>query len=61
LDFAKAENLRINIVDHQNFRTATVQVRTEPRRGQCTIFAEPLDSVLLLTVARTRVHLHSVL
>jgi len=57
LDFAKAENLRINIVDYQNLRTANVQERTESRRGQCS-FAEPLASVLL-PVPQIGVNLHS--
>jgi len=61
LEFAKAENVRINIVDYQNLRTATVQVRTEPRKGQCSLFAEPLASVLLLLVPWTGVYLHSIL
>jgi hypothetical protein len=53
LDFAKAVNLTINIVDYKNFKTATVQKRIEPRRGQCRLFADPVDSVLLLPVPRT--------
>jgi hypothetical protein len=61
LDFEKAENLRINIVDYQNLRIATVQERIEPRMGQCSLFAEPLDSVLLLPVPRTGIYLHSIL
>jgi hypothetical protein len=60
LDFAKAENFGINTADYQHLRTATVQERTEPRRGQCSLFAEPLDSVLLLLVPRTGVYLHSI-
>jgi hypothetical protein len=61
LDFAKAENPRINIFDYKNFRTVNVQERIEPRRGQCSLFAEPLDSVLLLPVPRTAVYLLSIL
>jgi hypothetical protein len=44
LDFAKAENLRINTVDYQNFRPVTVQERIEPRRGQCNLFSEPPET-----------------
>jgi hypothetical protein len=56
-----AENLRIKTVDFQSFRTVTVQERNEPKRGQCSLFSEPLDTVLLLPLPRTRVYLHSIL
>jgi hypothetical protein len=62
LGFEKAENLRINIVDYQNLRTAIVQERIEPRRGQYSFFVETLDSVLLLLpVPQIGVYIHSIL